>query len=213
MAGMNPWQVGAGAGGAVGAGIGSMFADWSNPADSANPYFDQMPGEISKYFDPYINAGKNALPGLQDQYGKLTNDPGARLNEIGQGYHQSPGFQFALQQALQGAGHAAAAGGMAGSAQHEQQNMGIATNLANQDYNQWLGNALGMYKTGLSGEQGLYDTGANAGMRAGENMASILAQRAKLAYEGQNAENEHEGGMWGSIGSGIGTAAGMMAFL
>jgi hypothetical protein len=211
--GFNPASMAGGAGGAIGAGLGALFADWNNPADAAAPWMDKMPDELKKYFNPYIEAGNKALPGLQDQYGKLMNDPGGRLNEIGKGYHQSPGFQFALQQALQGAGHAAAAGGMAGSPQHEQQNMGIATGLADQDYNQWMSNALGMYGKGLAGNQSLYDTGANSGMRLGENLASILAQRAKLAYEGQNAENEHEGGMWGSIGSGIGTIAGMAAFL
>lgn len=210
--GFNPAMMGAQAGGMAGAGLGALFANWDNPADAASPYFDKMPDELKKYFNPYIEAGNKALPGLQDQYGKLITDPGARLNEIGKGYHQSPGFQFALQQALQGAGHAAAAGGMAGSPQHEQQSMAVATGLADQDYNQWLGNALGIYGMGLQGQQGLYNTGANAGMRLGENLASVLAQRAKLAYEGQNAENQHESGMWGAIGSGVGTAAGLMAF-
>lgn len=209
---MNPWEMGAMGGASIGAGLGSLFGDWNNPAEAANPFFDKMPDELKKYFNPYIEAGNKALPGLQDQYGRLMNDPAGRLNEIGQGYHQSPGFQFALNQALQGAGHAAAAGGMAGSPQHEQQNMGLATNLANQDYNQWLGNALGMYGMGLQGQQGLYNTGAQSGMQLGENLASILAQRAKLAYEGQNAENQHQGGIWGSLFGGAGSLAGMAAF-
>lgn len=201
------------AGGAMaGAGIGGMFADYTNPADSGMSYLNQIPGQLDKYLSPYINAGQQALPGLQEQYGQLTNDPGARMNQIGQSYHQSPGFQFAMQQALQGAGHAAAAGGMAGSAQHEQQNMGLATNLANQDYNSYMRNALGMYKTGLSGQQGIYNTGAQTGMAMGEDMASVLANQAKMAYEGQNAENQQQGGMWGELGSGIGAAAGIAKY-
>ena len=210
---MQPWQMGAGAGGAIGAGLGSMFADWKNPSDAGMGYMDQIPGQLDKYLSPYINAGNRQLPGLEDQYNQLTNDPGARLNQIGAGYHQSPGFQFAMQQALQGAGHAAAAGGMAGTPQHEQQNMTLATNLANQDYNQWLGNALGMYGMGMQGKQGLYDTGAKTGISMGEDLASVLANKAKLAYEGQNAENQHEGGMWGGLMGGIGQLAGLAAFL
>lgn len=203
------WKNWATAGGAgmAGAGLGAMFGDYKNPADAGMGYMDQIPGQLDKYLSPYINAGQRQLPGLEDQYNQLSTDPGGRLNQIGQGYHQSPGFQFALQQALQGSGHAAAAGGMAGSPQHEQQNMGIATGLADQDYNQWLGNALGMYNTGLAGKQGLYDTGAKTGMAMGEDLASVLANKAKLAYEGQNAENEHEGGMWGSIFGAAATAA------
>lgn len=204
--GFNPYL--AGGAGLAGAGLGMMMGDYQNPADKGMDYMNQIPGQLSKYLDPYINAGQHQLPGLQGQYDQLMNDPGGRLNQIGQGYHQSPGFQFALQQALQGSGHAAAAGGMAGSPQHEQQNMGLATNLANQDYNQWLQNALGMYNTGMAGSQNLYDTGAKTGMAMGEDMASVLANKAKLAYEGQNAENQHEGGMWGSLLGGAGTIAG-----
>lgn len=210
--GFNKASMGAAGGASLGAGLGALFGDWSNPADAGMDFMNKIPGQLNKYFDPYIQAGQKALPGLQDQYGKLMNDPGGRLNEIGQGYHQSPGFQFALQQALQGSGHAAAAGGMAGSPQHEQQNMGIATGLADQDYNQWLGNALGMYGKGLSGQQGLYDTGSKAGMSMGENMASVLANQAKLAYEGQNADNQHSEGIWGAIGGGAGALAGLAAF-
>ena len=34
---------------------------------------------------------------------------------------------------------------MAGSPQHEQENMQLATNLGNQEYNGWLTKALGLY--------------------------------------------------------------------
>ena len=206
------WKGWAGAGGAgmAGAGLAGMFGDYKNPADAAMGDMDQIPGQINQYLSPYIQQGKQQYNGLNKQYNSLMNDPGGRVNQIGQSYHQSPGFQFALQQAMQGAGHAAAAGGMAGSPQHEQQNMGLATNLANQDYNQYLQNALGAYGMGLSGSQGLYNTGAQAGQAAGEDMASYFANRAKLNYEGQNADNQHEGGMWGNI---IGAGAAALPFL
>ena len=125
---------------------------------------------------PYIDQGQAQYGNLNSQYGQLMNDPGGRMNQIGQSYHQSPGFQFALQQALQGAGHAAAAGGMAGSPHHEQQNMGLATNLANQDYNQWLQQALGLYGRGMSGSQSLYDT-------RGKNLASRWAKISHLCWQ------------------------------
>jgi hypothetical protein len=198
------------AGGLGAAGLGMLMDDYKNPAEEAMPYFNQIPGQLDKYLSPYINAGNRALPGLEGQYGKLLNDPGGMLNKIGQGYQQSPGFQFALQQALQGARHAAAAGGMAGSPQHEQQSMGIATNLANQDYNSWIQNALGMYGHGLGGEENIYNVGARAGMGMGEDMASMLANQAKLAYEGQNAENQHQSGGIGSLLGGIGSLIGLL---
>ncbi len=183
---------------------------YDNPADAAQPWMDKIPGQLDKYYDPYINRGNRSGDILEGQYGNLLNDPGGMLNKIGGGYQQSPGFKFALDQALQGSGHAAAAGGMAGSPQHEQQNMQLATNFANQDYNNWIRNALGMYGSGLSGEQGMYGIGANAGMKKGEDMASYLANQAKLAYEGQNAENQKGGGMWGSLLGTAGTVIGSM---
>jgi hypothetical protein len=202
--------LGAGGLGAIGTGLGGMFGGFDNPADNAMDYLNQAPDVLKKYLDPYINAGQRALPGLEGQYGQLMNNPGGRMNQIGSQYQQSPGFQFALQQALQGANHAAAAGGMAGSPQHQQQNMQVATGLANQDYNQWLQQALGLYGTGLSGQQGIYNTGAAAGVGLGQDLASILGSQAQLSYEGQNAQNQAEGGAFGSLMGGLGSLGAML---
>lgn len=197
--------------GSLGAGLGNLFSDYKNPADSAMPYMNQIPGVLKEYLNPYIARGNTAGNALEGQYGNLLNDPGGMVNKIGQGYQQSPGFKFALQQALQSAGHAQAAGGMAGSPQHEQTNMGLATNLANQDYGDWLQRALGLYGHGLQGEEGLYNTGAQTGVNLGQNLASILGNQANLAYEGKNAENQHQGGMWGSLlGGGASLAAALL---
>lgn len=162
-----------------------------NPADSAMPYYNQINDVLKKYYSPYMEAGQRALNPLEREYGKLTSDPSGRLNAIGAGYQQSPGFKFALQQALQGANSASAAGGMLGSPQSQQQNMGIATNLANQDYNQWLDHALGLYGAGLSGEHNIYNTGAEAGMNLGGNLANSLASQGSLAFQG--AANRNQG--------------------
>lgn len=187
--------------GGLGAGLGGLAGNifGKNPQDAANKYLNQIPGQTSQYFDPYINAGKGAISSLQDQYSSLLGGPGQKLNEIGQSYQQSPGFKFALDQALGGAGRAAAAGGMAGSPQHEQQNMGLATNLANQDYYNWLGQATGLYGQGLSGQQGL----AQMGSQAGTNMANLIAQQlatqAQQSYENQAAKNQGYSNVFGNI--------------
>lgn len=195
-------------GGLLGAGIGSMFGSYKDPFKAGMPYLDKIPGQLHEYFDPYINRGNRQGDLLESQYGDLLNDPGGMLNRIGGGYQQSPGFKFALQQALQGAGHAAAAGGMAGSPMHEQQNMGLATNLANQDYNTWIQNALGLHGRGMSGAENMYGIGAKAGMGLGENLASIEAQKARMAMEAANAKNQRNGGILGAFGGGIGSLLG-----
>lgn len=203
----NRTMAGIGAGNLV-SGIAGLFGGGGkNPADVANKYINQIPGKTGKYFDPYIDTGGKALGKTYDEYGNLIEDPGGRLNEIGGSFQQSPGFKFALQQALQGAGHAAAAGGMAGSPAHEQQNMQLATDLANQDYYNWLGQATGLYGKGLEGLSGISQMGLQAGTSQADMIAQALAQQAQYAYEGEKAKNEAKGKTWSNIGAGIGGLA------
>lgn len=175
-----------------------MF-DWlgSDPSKKAKKYLEKIPGMIKPYYDPYIEAGNRQLPGLEEQYGQMMNDPGGKLNDIGQGYHQSPGFDFALKQALQGSGNAASAGGMAGSPQHEYQNMETATGLADQDYNSWLSNALGLYGGGLSGSQGLYNQGANSADSLAKMLMENMGQQGSNAAMGAQWKNKMNLGMTG----------------
>ncbi len=178
-----------------------------NPADSAMPYLNQIPGQTQKYQQPWLQAGQNQLPGLQDQYSQLMNDPGGRMNKIGESFKESPGFKFAMQQALQGGNHAAAAGGMAGSPQHEQQNMQLATDLGNQEYNNWMKNALGQYDFGLQGSQGMANQGQQAGQSMADMIAQTLAQQGNLAFNGQQQQNQNKSDMWGNIFKGAGSLA------
>lgn len=189
--------------------LNDIFGSGSNPANAAMPYLNKIPGAVTPYYQPYVNAGNQALPQLENQYSDLINNPGAKVNQIGSNFQQSPGFQFALQQALQGAGHAAAAGGMAGSPEHEQQNMGIATQLGNQDYYNWLGNAENMYGTGLSGEGNLANMGYNASKSLSDQIAQALAAKAQLGYAGKAAQNQQEGSL---INDAFGGAGFLKAF-
>jgi hypothetical protein len=178
-----------------------------NPADSGMPYLNQIPGQTQQYQQPFFDAGKSQIPGLQEQYGQLLNDPGGKMNKIGEGFKESPGFKFAMQQALQGGNHAAAAGGMAGSPQHEQQNMQMATDLGNQEYNNWMKNALGMYGQGLQGSQGMANQGQQAGQSMADMIAQTLAQQANLSFNGQQQQNQNKSDMWGNIFKGAGSLA------
>lgn len=196
-------------GGLLGQGLGMANDKWVNPADQASKTLGQIPGAAKNAYDPYINAGMGALPQLQDQYKSLLGDPGSALNKIGQGYQQSPGFDFQVKQALKAAGNAAAAGGMAGSPQHQYQNEEVATGLANQDYNNWLSKALGLYGQGLSGQQDLYKTGYGASSNMAQSVQDALAKQAELQYKGQDAANQHQatgGSFWNSLGNFAGAA-------
>lgn len=184
------------------------FGSYQNPSDAASPYLQQAMQQLPQYFKPYMDASTQALPQLQQQYGQLVSDPSAFINKIGEGYKQSPGLQFQIQQGTQAANNAAAAGGMAGSAQSQQNSAGIANNLANQDYYNFLKTGLEQYGLGLQGLGGLYNTGANASMGLGQDMANLYNNQAQNAYAGASNQNQNSGGFFGSLIGGLGSLFG-----
>lgn len=220
--------------GGLGAGLGTMLGGGGrDPYKQANKYWGQIPGQTQPYYDPYINAGKNALgqlqgeygnllggrQGLQDQYNQLMNDPSGIINKIGGQYQQSPGYQFQMDQAMNAATNAAASGGMAGSPQHQQQAATLASNIANQDYQNYLNQGLGLFGQGLQGNMGMYGAGLagmgglnQMGYGASDQMARIIAdmlsQQGQGAFAGQAAKNQAKGQMWGNLGGLAGSLAG-----
>lgn len=181
---------------------------FANPSNAAQPYLNQVPGTVSPYFNPYIQAGTEQLGNYQNQLGQLTNNPGGFVNQIGSGYQQSPGFQFALQQALRAAGNQQAAGGMSGTPAAQFQAEQVATGLANQDYYNWLQQALGAYGKGLEGEQGLVQGGQLAGSQLGGILGQNLGNQAAFGYAGKAQQNQLLGGLLGGIGNLIGKGIG-----
>lgn len=185
--------------------------DFKNPADAGMKYLDQIPGQVSPYFNPYINQGKDAGNKLQGQYGQMTDDPGALWSKLGAGYKQSPGYQFKLNQALMAGNNAAAAGGMAGSNQHQQTQMQTANDISSQDFNDYMGRVLGLYNSGIEGEQGFQKQGFEAGTDLGTTIGNLYNSKADLAAQGVNQENQYNqakakanADMWGNL---AGTAA------
>lgn len=188
--------------------LSDLFGGGKNPANSAMPYLNQIPGQTNQYYQPYFDAGKGALNPLQDQYKNLLGDPGSVMNKFGESYKQSPGFKFAMDQALMGGDRAAAAGGMAGTPTHQFQNMQLANDLASKDYNNYMQNALGLYGMGLSGEQGMAGMGQTAGQNLADMIAQTLAQQGNLAFQGQRQQNQNRSDLFGNIAKGAGAAFG-----
>jgi hypothetical protein len=197
-------------GAAFGAGLGNLFSNPKNPASAAQPYLNQIPGTLTPYYQPYINAGNSALNTLMPQYNNLVSNPGQQLNTIGQGYQQSPGYQFNVDQATKAANQAAAAGGMLGSPAEQQSLATTVTGLANQDYNNWMNQALGLYGTGLQGLGNINTMGYGASNELAQSLANNLMSQAQLAYAGQANQNQSKQGGWGSL---IGGGASMLPFL
>lgn len=172
----------------AGSGLTSVFG--SNPSKDASKYLDQIPEAIRPYFQKYIDSGSGALSDLQVQYKDLLGDPGSILSRIGKGYKESPGFEFQKNQGLNSINNAAAAGGMLGSEQHQQQAGELSENIANKDYGDYMKNALGLYGRGLSGEEGLNSQGFDASTGYGRNLAEFLNKKGDYAYEEGAAKNK-----------------------
>jgi hypothetical protein len=176
-------------------------------------YLQQIPGQISPYYQPFINAGTGAMSNLEGQYGDLINNPGAKFNQMGESFQQSPGFNWQMQQALQGANHAAAAGGMAGSPEHEQNNEQVANDLANQDYYNYMDHVTGLYGEGLHGEQDLMHQGYNATTSLTDQIAQMLSQEARMQYGTEMGKKSAQSSIFGDIAQGAATGAGYALML
>ena len=81
-----------------------------NPADEAMQYFQQIPGTLKPYYDPYIQTGLDAKDALGDQYSRLMEDPTAFINALMEGYTPSEGYQAKKKEMLGQAANTAAAG-------------------------------------------------------------------------------------------------------
>jgi hypothetical protein len=215
---------------------GGIFQPPPNPADGAMPYLNQIGGMLPQYFQPWMNAGKQALPQLQQQYGSLlgqgsqlqneygqmASDPTGVMNRMGSTFQQSPGYQFQANQAMGAANRAASAGGMIGTPAEQQSIASTVGGLANQDYYNYLNHGMSMmgqglqgasnlYGMGLQGEQQLAGMGYDASKSLGEDLSSALMSQAQLAYSGQSDVNQGRFGMLGSVmGAGGGLLAGLL---
>lgn len=220
--------------GAIAGGIGSFFTQ--NPANSAMPYFQQIPGVLNSAYgpwmgqqaqqslNPYLQNGQQAGNQLQGQYNSLLTNPTGMMNQWGSTYQSSPGYKWQVGQAGMAANNAAAAGGMAGSPAEQQGIASTVNNLANQDYWQYLNNAQNLYGMGLQGQQGMYGIGANAANNMystgaqmaneyAQNMSSNLMNEGALQYMGAQNQNQSLLGGLGSLGAGVGGLLSLGGFL
>lgn len=183
---------------------GFMGNFMQNPADSAMNYYDQIPGMLQKYLSPYMNIGMGATNNLQSTFSQLMQNPTFKMNQIAQGYQQSPGYQFQRNQDMNAMNNSAAAGGMAGTPSSQYQMGQMANGLANQDYYGYVDRGLNQFDTGMQGEQGLSTQGFNAGTDLAGMFSSLLQNQGNLAYQGQNMQNQGWGALLGAAGSAAG---------
>lgn len=190
-------------------GLGALFglSTYNNPSDAAAPYYDKAISSVDQLVAPYNQRATDVYKPMTQSYLAQLYNPASVVNTIGSTYQASPGYDWQLNQGEQAANNAAAAGGMAGSLQHQQNAANIATNLANQNYWQYVNNALGQYNLGQSGLGSIYNTGANAAQTAANQYGQIYGAQANNAYAGANNSNQSMGG---GIASLLGSVGGLL---
>lgn len=172
---------------------------YENPAEGAMEYLDEIPGEIKPYYDPYIDAGQDSLQNLMRQYSILQNNPQAMMQMAGEGYKQSPGYLFNYNQGMNAANNAAAAGGMLGTPQHQQHASSMASNLANQDYYNYVDRNLGLYDRGLGGQEGINQMGYGASNELANSLGNNMMNQANMSYLGTANQNQANADMFNSL--------------
>lgn len=166
--------------------------DYKDPTGAASPYFDQIPGVGKRYYQPFIDMGKEAMDLTHGEYQKLIDDPSEFLNSLMEGYEMSPVYQQEMNEALRAAKLSAAAGGQSGTIPQQGYAAGIAGEVANRGIHDYLGNILGLYGTGLSGEEGIAGRGYDASKGLADIIASNLATQGGLAYHGAQEYNQRQ---------------------
>jgi hypothetical protein len=203
-------------GGMQGGILPGVVAGFTNgdPTKRANKYLDQIPDELRKYLMPFINRGNTAGEHLNDisgEYESMYKDPNSIISKIGSGYTESPGFKWRLGQGENAINNAAASGGYAGTSQHQQRAGELATNIASQDFNDFMERALGMRREGLTGRTGIEQDFYNKGYGASGDLASSIAnwlnQKGGMAYQDQKNKNQQWSDALSSLTSNIGNFA------
>jgi len=184
-----------------------MLFGHNDPSKDANRYMDQIPGVADKYFNPFIKSGQQAGEKLQGQYDKMM-DPTAFMDEIMGKYKMSKGAEYQRDQLGQGISATAAAGGIAGTPDHQRQFGEMSEGIMSQDMHQYLMDALGIHAGALSGEQDIYGKGFNASGSAADMIGGNLASQGTMAYQQANQKNMDRNAMRNALMKALAQGAG-----
>jgi len=179
-----------------------------SPMDAASPYLNQIPGVGHQGYDPYINAGLDASGRTKSKYEELFSDPTAFINKLMEGYKPSEGYQFQKDQLTKELSNTAAAGGVAGTPMDQMNQAEGIQGLLGKDMQQFLQNVLGVFNTGLQGEEGIANRGYDASKNLTDLLGGTLNQQGGLAFQNQQQKNQDRNALWSMFGKALGAGAG-----
>lgn len=150
-------------------------------ANAAQQGYDAATAEQARQYDqsradnmPWLQAGQNALAQMQQlNSGNFSS------------FTESPDYQFARDQGLQGIDRSAAARGALYSGGADADRMTFASGLASQNYNNYYNRLAGLAGAGQTAGSGLAALGQNYANAVGNN--AIGAGNARASVYGQNA--------------------------
>lgn len=169
--------------------------------DDPSDYLDQIIPMLKKYLGPYAQRGEEAGGILSGEFGPMATDPAAFMSSMMEKYKPSKSYQLQSEQMRQAAANAAAAGGMRGSESDIARQSGIAERLQGQDMQNWLQNVMGIKKTGLTGEEGLYGKGFGAASELSSGIGNVLGSQARLSMEQEQQLRQFLSDLLGNVGS------------
>lgn len=220
-----PWgaiigAVGAVASGVIGSSASKGAADsQANAAQQASAAELGMFNQTQQNLAPWLGAGQNGLIGLE----RLLNiGPGSQggpsspiLAMLGLGpggtgqinpstFQGSPGYQYQLQQGMNAVTNANApgSGGLGGNALRALQSTGQG--LANQNWNQYLGNASGAFNSLVGNVANLSAGGQNAAANLGGIATTVGGQIGSNAIGAGNALAAGQIGSANALGGALG---------
>lgn len=179
-----------------------------DPTKGANRYLDQIPGVGQKYYGGYIDRGNRAGAKLEGEYGKLMN-PTSFIDDIMKNYSTSQGAQYQQKELGRGIGATAASGGYAGTPEHQKEYGNMASDIMSKDMQQYLQNALGVYGTGLSGEQNFDTQGFNASGSMADLLGGKLSSQAGLSFQNSSQNNANRNAFMNAIMKALSTGGGV----
>jgi hypothetical protein len=191
--------------------IGSIDSMWDslfgNPSEAALDMYslEDMVGMLNQYYGAYREAGLNMLPTLEQQANMLITSPGAVYSSLGAGFETSPGYEYQMQTGMNAANSAAAAGGMAGTQQHQGYAQSTAQGIAAQEWNTYMDYMMNLYKQGLGLGTDINQMGFNASDTMAQELSRFMGAQMGLQYQGAAHQ---QSSLWGALGAGLGMLGG-----
>jgi hypothetical protein len=148
----------------------------NNATDNTRPQFEETRADYA----PWRDAGKLALSQQTDLLG--LNGADKQTNAFTQ-FRADPGYNYTVDQAVQGVDRSAAARGLLTSGATIKAIQDRAANLADQGYGNYFNRLAGVAGTGQTATAGTATAGANAAANEGNSMLAAGNARAS-GYNG-----------------------------